>query len=75
MQITLSLLLLYPSNTIRRPHSTLPTSCILVALFPPKEVRIKSKQQCMKTLRPGMELRYKNTPANQPYPGCTVSLR
>ena len=37
MQITLSSFLPYPSNIMRRPHLTLLTSCILVAIFPPME--------------------------------------
>ena len=38
MEITRSSFLPYSSGTIIRPHLTLLTSCILVAIFPTKEV-------------------------------------
>ena len=80
MQIKLSSLLPYPNNTIGRSHVTLLTNCILVAIFPSNEelssyFRIYSKQQYLLTLWQEIKMRYKKTPANQPYPGYIVLLK
>ena len=78
MEITLPSLLPYPINTIRRLHLTLLTDCVLVD-FPTKRKTCLLHQNSFKvTIFVDIITRNKsalqNSPANQPSPGCTVSL-